>query len=154
MAIGERIRFFRNMRGMTQRLLGIRMGFPTKGACVRIAQYESGARVPKYNLTMNFAKVLEVSPMALNVPDVESDLGIMHTLFAVEDLFGVRPEAGEDEVHIVLDGSRQDIDRSLFRMLNTWAQQAERCSTGEITKEEYDRWRYLFPFGGVHKGEE
>lgn len=30
MAIGERIRFFRNIKGMTQKYLGIQMGFPEK----------------------------------------------------------------------------------------------------------------------------
>ena len=30
MAISERIRFFRNLKGMTQKYLGIQMGFPEK----------------------------------------------------------------------------------------------------------------------------
>ena len=39
MAIGERISFFRNLRGMTQKYLGVRVGFPEKNADVRLAQY-------------------------------------------------------------------------------------------------------------------
>ena len=39
MAIGERINFFRNMRGMTQKYLGMHVGFPEKSADVRLAQY-------------------------------------------------------------------------------------------------------------------
>ena len=46
MAIGERIRFFRNLRGMTQKYLGQVVGFPEKTADIRMAQYESGSRVP------------------------------------------------------------------------------------------------------------
>ena len=42
MAIGERIRFIRNLRGMTQKWLGQAVGFPPKTADVRMAQYESG----------------------------------------------------------------------------------------------------------------
>lgn len=42
MAIGERIRFFRNLRGMTQKYLGTVVGFPEKTADIRMAQYESG----------------------------------------------------------------------------------------------------------------
>ena len=41
MAIGERIRFFRNLRGMTQKYLGQVIGFPEKTADIRMAQYES-----------------------------------------------------------------------------------------------------------------
>ena len=47
MAIGERIRYFRNKRGMTQKYLGTAVGFPEKSADVRLAQYESGTRSPK-----------------------------------------------------------------------------------------------------------
>ena len=41
MAIGERIRFFRNLRGMTQKYLGQVVGFPEKTADIRMAQYLS-----------------------------------------------------------------------------------------------------------------
>ena len=47
MAIGERIHFFRTMRGMTQKYLGMALGFPEKSADVRLAQYENGSRTPK-----------------------------------------------------------------------------------------------------------
>ncbi len=46
MAIGERIRFFRNLRGMTQKYLGMRLGFPERSADVRLAQYETGTSTP------------------------------------------------------------------------------------------------------------
>ena len=51
MAIGERIHFLRNLRGMTQKYLGQAVGFPEKTADVRMAQYESGTRTPKADLT-------------------------------------------------------------------------------------------------------
>ncbi len=30
-------------------------------------------------------------------------------------------------------------------MLSTWDDQAEKYRNGEISKEQYDRWRYTFP---------
>ena len=92
MAIGERIRFFRNLRGMTQKWLGQAVGFPQKTADIRMAQYESGSRTPKEDLVKSLAGVLEVSPLALRIPDIDSELGFIHTLFAIEDLHGVRVE--------------------------------------------------------------
>jgi transcriptional regulator with XRE-family HTH domain len=65
MAIGERIRFFRNLRGMTQKYLGQVVGFPEKTADIRMAQYESGSRTPKAELTEEQAKA--VGEMALRV---------------------------------------------------------------------------------------
>lgn len=145
MAIGERIRFFRNLRGMTQKWLGQAVGFPQKTADIRMAQYESGSRTPKEDLVKSLAGVLEVSPLALRIPDIDSDLGFIHTLFAVEDLHGVRVEKNENEVHIVFDGNKPNVDRSVFQMLTAWAEQAEKYRNGEITKEQYDKWRYTYP---------
>ena len=105
MAIGERIRFIRNLRGMTQKWLGQAVGFPQKTADIRMAQYESGSRTPKDDLVKSLADVLEVSPLALKVPDIDSDLGFIHTLFAIEDIHGIRVEKQGEEIHIVFDGS-------------------------------------------------
>ena len=83
MAIGERIHFFRILRGMTQKYLGTIVGFPERSADVRLAQYETGTRKPKAELTAALAQALDVSPHALDVPDIDSYIGLMHTLFTV-----------------------------------------------------------------------
>lgn len=145
MAIGERIRFIRNLRGMTQKWLGQAVGFPQKTADIRMAQYESGSRTPKEDLVKALAAVLEVSPLALRIPDIDSNLGFIHTLFAVEDLHGVRVEKNESEVHIVFDGSKPNTNSDVFQMLTAWAEQADKYRNGEISKEQYDQWRYTFP---------
>ena len=69
MAIGERIRFFRNMKGITQKYLGMVVGFPERSADVRMAQYETGSRTPKADLTKTLADFFDISPDALTVPD-------------------------------------------------------------------------------------
>ena len=98
MAIGERIHFFRSMRGMTQKYLGQLMGFPEKSADVRLAQYETGTRTPKADLTNSLANALDVSPLALSVPDIDSYLGLMHTLFTLEDRYGLMIDEEDGEV--------------------------------------------------------
>ena len=85
MATGERIRFFRTLRGMTQKYLGLLLGFPESSADVRLAQYESEDRTPKAELTGQMAEALDVSPKAIAVPDIDTMDGLMHTLFALED---------------------------------------------------------------------
>ena len=89
MAIGERIHFFRIMRGMTQKYLGMLVGFPERSADVRLAQYETGSRKPKAELTASLAQALDVAPQALDIPDIDSQIGLMHTLFALEDIYGL-----------------------------------------------------------------
>ncbi len=145
MAIGERIRFIRNLRGMTQKYLGMAVGFDEKTADVRMAQYESGTRTPKAELTDVLASALEVSPLALNVPDIDSYYGLMHTLFAIEDLYGLQIGEIDGEVCIRLDKSRGTSYLRMFDMLHAWQQEAEKLKRGEITKEDYDTWRYTYP---------
>ena len=84
MAIGERIRFFRNLCGMTQKYLGTVVGFPEKTADIRMAQYESGSRTPKADFNRkSLPACLEFRRLALSVPDIDSYLGLMHTLFYI-----------------------------------------------------------------------
>ena len=145
MAVGERIRFFRNLRGMTQKYLGQAVGFPEKSADIRMAQYESGSRTPKTELTERLAGVLGVSPLALSVPDIDSALGLIHTLFTLEDRYGLTVETGENGVSLRVDPRKGKDAAELSEMLTAWAQQAEKLRNGEINREDYDKWRYNYP---------
>ena len=145
MAIGERIGFFRTMKGMTQKYLGTVVGFPEKSADVRIAQYESGTRTPKADITEALAHVLDVSPMALNVPDIDSYMGLLHTLFVLEDRYGLKISEADGEVCLKVDPSQGKDAAELLEMLKAWREQAAKLEAGEISREEYDQWRYRYP---------
>ena len=74
MAVGDRIKRARNLRGMTQKELGIAIGFEEKSADIRIAQYESNTRTPKEELLRKIDYVVlecneqMVSQMGCNAP--------------------------------------------------------------------------------------
>ena len=72
MAIGQRIKFFRNRKGMTQKQLGEQLGFKGKTSDVRMAQYESEARVPKIDLVKQMSQIFDVNTHALTVPDIDT----------------------------------------------------------------------------------
>ena len=145
MAIGERIRFLRNLRGMTQKYLGTLVGFSEKTADIRMAQYEAGTRTPKEDLTNALASALDVSPLALTVPDIDSYLGLMHTLFSLEDLYGLTIEQQNSETILYFDPKKGRDAASVSKMLNNWASIAEKYKAGEINRDEYDKWRYHYP---------
>ena len=145
MAIGERIHFLRTLRGMTQKYLGVMVGFPEKSADVRLAQYETGARTPKADLTASLANALDVSPQALAVPDIDSYIGLMHTLFTLEDRYGLQIDEADGEVCLKVDVRKNKDAARLHEMLCAWRQAAAMLKAGEITQEEYDRWRYRYP---------
>ena len=145
MAIGERIHFFRLLRGMTQKYLGMALGFPEKSADVRLAQYENGSRTPKADLTAALAQILDVSPHALDVPDIDSYVGLMHTLFTLEDRYGLKICEYDGEIHLRVDVFQGNEAAGLHEMLCAWGEQAAKLKSGEISKEDYDRWRYRYP---------
>ena len=145
MAIGERIRFLRNLRGMTQKYLGGLMGFPEKSADVRMAQYETGARTPKADMTEALAQVLDVSPHALNVPNIDNLIGVAHTLFALEDIYGLTIEEENGLPCLQPNVHKSDKAYEICSLFESWYTMSAKYRTGEITKEEYDQWRYHYP---------
>ena len=151
MAIGKRIRFFRNRKGMTQKQLGELLGFLGKTSDVRMAQYESESRTPKHYLVKEMAHLLDVSPRAITVPEIDSYIGLMHTLFALEDMYGLKIGEIDGEVCLRLDKSAGTTYTTMFDMFHTWQEQAARLEQGEITKEEYDQWRYKYPESDTSK---
>ena len=145
MAIGERIRFIRNLRGMTQKYLGTLVGFPEKTADIRMAQYEAGSRTPKEDLTKALAGALDVSPLALDVPNIDSYYGLMHTLFALEDRYGLTIETKDGEVLFRVDSRKGKDATRISELVCAWAAIAKKYHAGEISRDEYDKWRYNYP---------
>ena len=145
MAVGERIQFFRKLRGMTQKYLGTQVGFPEKSADVRLAQYETGTRTPKADMTAALANILDVSPLALSVPDIDSYLGLMHTLFTLADRYGLTVKEVDGAPCLCVDPSKGRDTEELYRSMCAWREQTAKLEAGEISKEEYDRWRYRYP---------
>ena len=145
MATGERIKHFRNLRGMTMKYLGQEVGFSESTADVRLAQYESGSRTPKADLIEKLAEALEVSPRALAVPDIDSYIGLAHTLFTLEDRYGLNVGEIDGEVCLRLDKSKGMTYLNMLDILLAWQEQAVKLEAGEITKADYDQWRYTYP---------
>ncbi len=145
MAIGKRIRHFRTLFNLTQKQLGRNLGFPERAADVRIAQYESETRIPKQDIIHLLAYVFGIAEEALTVPDIDTDMGLMHTLFALEDMRHFKiGRTANDNLCLYLD--KYDTQtHSLANHFRVWEREYKKFVNGEITKEEYDKWRYTFP---------
>lgn len=149
MSVGGRIRKARMFRGMSQRELGLEVGFTPNTADVRIAQYELGMRKPREALLRRIAEVLDVSYSALQEPSIYTEEDIMQTLFELDDLMPVQvhtmkggPDGdfdGEDAYAIELG------DHLLDRHLKEWQQRKRELDTGAITPDEYMSWKLNWP---------
>lgn len=98
---------------------------------MRLAQYETGSRKPKADLTAALAQVLEVSPQALDVPDIDSYIGLMHTLFTLEDIYGLTVSEADGEVCLKVNKDKGKDAAELSKMLCAWKEQADKLSSEE-----------------------
>ena len=113
----------------------------TKNRILELLEQQKGESISGERL----AGVLGVSPLALSVPDIDSYLGLMHTLFTLEDRYGLTVEKGENGVSMRVDTRKGKDAAELSEMLNAWVEQAEKYRKGDMSHEDYDKWRYNYP---------
>lgn len=145
MTIGQRIKYFRKRKEYTQKEIGELLGFTNTSAGTRIAQCETGVRVPKKNMLATMAQLFEVSPFALMPLGIDTTNGLMHTLFALEDRYGLTVAEEKGKINLVLPESNLGLHATLEQALFDWSQQKIKWDSGVITKDEYDEWRYNYP---------
>ena len=144
MSIGKRISFYRNKRKMTQKQLGIMIGFPERSADIRIAQYEAGTRTPKADIVEKIAHTLRISPYALNAPELDTYIGLMHTLFMLEDMYGIEINNIDGEICLRLN-REHEMYRNVSNYLTAWHTQKTDYQNGIIPEQEYEMWKYCYP---------
>lgn len=145
MVIGKRIKFFRERKGLTQKQLGNAIGFDGKAGEVRMTQYERERRSPKRGLVKKMAAVLDINPQALTVPDIRTNEGLMHTLFTLEDVYGLRIKQVDGKDVLYFDGTRSILGANMNVRLSKWREMSDFHELGELSKDNYDAWRYTYP---------
>lgn len=145
MAVGDRIKRVRNFRGITQKELGVLIGFDEKTADIRIAQYESGTRTPKEDLLRKIAEVLDVNYRSLYEPSLYAAEDIMYTLFELDEHYNTI-------VHDVRDSNSTSEHKAvefesalLDKFLVEWQQRKKDLADGVISKAEYTEWKLNWP---------
>lgn len=142
--IGEKIKRLRKLRGITQKELGVAIGFDEKSADVRIAQYETGTRTPKQDLVEKIAEVLDVNPLYINNPEILGAEDIMLLLFELDEHYPISIEDCEDK-----DGNtRKGVCFGSILMtdlLSEWQRRKKDLADGKISKAEYTEWKINHP---------
>ena len=152
MNVGDRIKYARKMRGLTQKELGLMIGFDENTADVRVAQYESGTRTPKLDMLTKIAAVLDVNIDSLREPTLEDTTSFLHLLFNLEieadqrhtnnfSIVSVPDDTFKEQTHPAI----QFHNHLLEEFLLEWQLRRIELRNGTITKEEYDEWMFNFP---------
>jgi len=75
-----------------------------------------------------------------------TEVGIIYCILCQPILiYGIKISDIDGEVYKRLDKHRGTIYADMFGMFYAWRQEAAKLENGEITKEEYDQWRYRYP---------
>lgn len=166
MTKGERIRIIRTFRGMTQRELGLRLGYEEKYADTRISQYETDYRVPKQDTIMQMAEILDVNYKTLMDFNLTCAEDIMQIFFWMEEtnpgainLFQLEENFGrgyvDDDNTVEYNDSELWPDEApvglwfnygpLNEYLQEWLKRKDELQEDEITKDEYFEWKLNWP---------
>ena len=152
MTVGQRLKRFRTRRGLTQKQLGLAVGFDNRTADIRIAQYETGTRKPKGKYIEKLAAIVGVQPSALEIPEIDNFESLFQLLFALEDEYGLKISKDEYGTPcLVPDIYNRASHYDRFR---AWYTKAEQLKNGEITQEQYDDWRYQYPASSARETHE
>jgi transcriptional regulator with XRE-family HTH domain len=157
MNTGARIKVIREFRGMTQRELGLVLGYADKTARARISQYEISNRVPREDTLLALAKVLHINVKAISDYSLDTPADIMEYLFWLDEKAGrkgielFRSKPAEAEMKINTTESEKEriglflsLD-GLDACLSEWFTQKDRLRNGSISDQEYFEWLINWP---------
>ncbi|MBQ0017965.1 MAG: helix-turn-helix transcriptional regulator [Clostridiales bacterium] len=136
MKIGEKIRKFRTEKGLSQKELAKMAGLSEPA----IRNYELGNRTPSDKQIGAIAGALDISPFAISNPNIKSYIGVMHTLFALEEEYGATLVCEPGATYITFPAGSD-----LRSRLSDWGEVFSKSKDGSMTKEEYEEWKNTYP---------
>ncbi len=143
MAMNERLRYFRHKRKMSATQLGMKVGFPLAQADGRITQYETKGRTPSNKYILLLADSLHISPKALSAPTFETEVDILHILFALEDIYGLTVHNLNNINLLCVDGCNEKA-KDLSTLISLWNEKRNALLSGAISLSEYNDWKWNF----------
>lgn len=139
MNTGRNIKKIREFRGMTQKELGMAIGFDEVSASPRIAQYEGEYRVPREKVLNRMAEVLQVDPRSIATPMGYTEEDMMYRLLMLEEFFPemtLEKKIQTEEIVINLH------NKKLNDFFKQWACFREQRKKGDAEKRQYTEWKY------------
>ncbi|MCL2438130.1 MAG: helix-turn-helix domain-containing protein [Coriobacteriia bacterium] len=139
MAVGDRIKRIRILRDLTQKELGLAVGFEENTADVRIAQYETGTRTPKEDMLKKIAAVLDVNYRAIYEPTLYAAEDVMYTLFELDEHYNLSIHDFDGKKCVAFN------KKLLDNFFAEWQVRKREFDDGAISRAEYMEWKLNWP---------
>ena len=123
MTIGERLKYIRKYRKISQQSLGETIGFPSASAGIRISQYESNTRYPKKDICIKLSNVLKCD-YKIFYNKISSFENLIITLILAEEI-----------------DSNTLTTQKIISFFNDWQHMNTLLKHKKITKEAYFEWK-------------
>lgn len=167
MQISERIKKVREYRNIKQKDLGVAIGFPAASAAVRIAQYESGSRIPKKETAIAISKILKCNYINFyDGADLSEAEKLMMDFFWLEEsmggslyIFQLQRYNDKEDTRIAhgmfndyqYDGVFPPVAlafnyNKINDFMREWAFHFDERQKKDISREEYFEWKLNWPF--------
>jgi len=171
-AFSAKLKAIREFRGLTQKALGVQMGFDEKTADARIRHYEMGKITPKMQGMEKLVEILRVNIINFTVDESGSFEHIMQMFFWFDEIrpntFNpiqlekiprkkdgkINPEHNEGDAVKYNDSDYWPShapmaiwlnDSTLNQFVREWMHRKQELSAGEITRAEYFEWKLNWP---------
>ncbi len=144
MSLGERIKYVRQLRGITQLELAEKVGFSAdENGRIRISQYENGSRIPRKETLKKISEALGVKSHYLSLEDHTAALDFAFELLDWDRAtdITIKKEVVKDEDHYLID-----LNTTFFNdFLEEWMNKKADLKHGKISKEDYIEWTINYP---------
>jgi len=140
MTIGEKIKKHRLKKKLSQKQLAVMTGMSEPA----IRNYELGNRTPSDTQLEKIAGALGISLFSLADPNFDSYISVMHSLFALEDDYGLHAEIIDGTLCMRFTGKGTD-SHTMMENIEEWADVYGKYQNGDIDKEHYQEWKASYP---------
>lgn len=150
MTLGEKLKKQRILKNLSQKELGMMVGFSESTADSRIRKYERNVMAPKADMLKKLADALEIDITALSDFDIKTPDEVMHILFDLEEHHGMYLERSNGRVTFSFDETNEK-NQKLISYLNVWCSQRFQFPNvplhlaNDDCYEEYEKWKARFP---------
>jgi transcriptional regulator with XRE-family HTH domain len=134
MTLGEKIKFHRSMKGLTQKQLGNMTGIHE----VTIRKYEADKMTPKKEQLEKISECLSVPYNEFLDLHIVTDSDILPLLFAIDEAFEIEISSSDNETfHMTFK------EPLLNYFLREWQSVKAVSKLGEISREDYELWKSM-----------
>ena len=150
MTLGEKIKKYRELRELTQRELGQKVGFSAGTEDSRIRKYEKNMMAPQTDIRRKIAEALDIDMSALNDIDIQTEKDAIRALFYLEEKYEMDIKKTDREIRLTFDIDNTDIWK-LIEYLEEWATKKEEYikKKGNTTGEF--QWKIYEKYNGIKK---